>query len=418
MILEVWALEYGGKIVGLRCKTFDEEYYDLDIDTVLGLGVSRDLLQSLPTLPLMEYGDLLVTQEELENDILVEDGSQNVWILGSLEDFFEELYEEEMLIKKEREKLDALIKKYRYTIYDHWLEEFAWYHLQHFEGNRVYDSLNKLQKEVIQEYFRFRSKEFARHAGRMLRLPRAKTMALLDLMGDANDWEYDGAMDTGYFGGGVCTLGHTLRYMHFAYSPSLDRTIVFGVKCVADFFDLDKQVLSRIMTAQEVVLDEIKIIVFIKNTGKVEEYKKRNEGLFILPELEMYAKEISDPNDRFSPYEWVKLIKKFDACDLPITRAMSENLAKLLYNYRSGNTGEYKGRKVGERIVELPVGYVALDDNLKKKIDFIYDGLRQGKIPSDHFVFKVIRTIMHKKRMSPKQKKFIDEAIDIIERNS
>ena len=123
--------------------------------------------------------------------------------------------------------------------------------------------LSEAQQEFIRKQSRVRSaKYFEKNA--------------LRIMGNAElkeNWVYNGYHDTGYMGGGKCSLGHTLRYVHFAHNNVTDETIRFGVKCVGDFFNLSKEQLKMIAhgvaEANEEILSSLK---WLEQTHSFEEY--------------------------------------------------------------------------------------------------------------------------------------------------
>ncbi len=141
-------------------------------------------------------------------------------------------------------------------------------------NNGIYDIFNKQQLDVIYRYFRWRTKMKFRKIcnDTSLEAKPDKAEVLVNIMGGATDWVYDGCVDTGYMGGGQCELGHRLRYEHYAYSPSLDKAIKFGINCASDFFGLSTSKIASIQKAQAETLEEIKFIVFIRRTGKAQEY--------------------------------------------------------------------------------------------------------------------------------------------------
>lgn len=98
-----------------------------------------------------------------------------------------------------------------------------------------YGFLNKEQTELIRDYSRLKSANIFN-----------KRMA--EMRGNKNlidDWIYLGFTDLGDRIG-KCSLGHPLRYEHYAYNVETKESIIFGVKCVADFFDLTEQQIKLI----------------------------------------------------------------------------------------------------------------------------------------------------------------------------
>lgn len=136
-----------------------------------------------------------------------------------------------------------------------------------------------------------------------------KEEALNELRGETGIWTYAGFIDTGYLGGGFCTLGHALRYQHIAIDVNrVDRSefvnlnvamdaedvsaefsadhsriaelenqgalIRFGIKCLADFFEVDKDTVDELRFLQNQAISEMKELIDIHSEGKEEEVKQ------------------------------------------------------------------------------------------------------------------------------------------------
>lgn len=166
------------------------------------------------------------------------------------------------------------------------IDEYENYNRTRFNGNReLYRNLSHQQIEVIRNYSRWytKNKFYALAKNTSLTVKPKKAEVLSNIMGGFTDWVYDGCIDTGELGGGHCALGHALRYEHYAYSPSSNREIIFGVSCASDFFGIEPEKLHQISKIQEDLLNQIKFIIFIKETGK---YKWYFESLYgDLPEF-------------------------------------------------------------------------------------------------------------------------------------
>lgn len=116
------------------------------------------------------------------------------------------------------------------------------------------------------------------------RLKRKKEN-LDQLRGKDGLWEYGGFIDTGYKGGGYCTLNHPLRYIHIAWDVTVsdlnetffgqrfndddyelsrilesDHCIKFGIKCIADFFEVDKECVKSLQVAQREALKDMALM--------------------------------------------------------------------------------------------------------------------------------------------------------------
>lgn len=131
-----------------------------------------------------------------------------------------------------------------------------------------------------------------------------KKEKLEELRGTGTAWVYGGFVDTGYLGGGTCTLGHNLRYHHLAldasqidmgkffqattslnadgesvdaevsYNINLVETlsnqgklIKFGIDCLSDFFEVDKATVARLKSMQQDAVNEMHKLIYIHQQG-------------------------------------------------------------------------------------------------------------------------------------------------------
>lgn len=159
-------------------------------------------------------------------------------------------------------------------MYFKWENLYQEYFKENFPKNEgIYDYLSEEQEEVLKQYFRWRTKTvFNRLCSyQNLRISEKKAKDLISIIGSARDWQYDGVIDLGSMHG-HCTLGHSLRYEHHAYSPSTGKDIIFGVKCASDFFDVSKDVLKRIDKVREETFEDIKRILYVKYNNLALEY--------------------------------------------------------------------------------------------------------------------------------------------------
>lgn len=439
MIKDMWSLKYEGKIMGVRVLTATGEYFDIDIDVFKKqLGLDPKPLKSLR---LLEFGDLLMTEDEFDTGLTVADGSNNKRLLKALLEFAKDSPEAK---RKREKKIQELRSTFWVFIPSKWLNEFVEYHLNYFEGNNnIYDRLTANQVKLVREYFRWRSKLIfdENKYSKILRKSLSKAKELAALMGDADDWYYDGTVDTGVMGGGQCELGHALRYEHYAYSPSLNKHIIFGVTCISDFFELDKRVLNNIIRAQEFLMNELKSVVFIMKTGKAEEYSKEYGEVWDV--LKFYKGRFDDvvPNGA----GWSYFIGGFLKNRIPLTKSMIDQYKKLLWSYRRDKANKeatQAGNPVGvqstvqspsnpqsptssqnpQRVAGVSGQPSGASDQGSSSYTNPFEGMLRriekageaGVIPKTLFAFTIIPSIRRYGRMSPKQKKYIDQALDMI----
>jgi hypothetical protein len=414
VITEVSALRYEGKIVGIRAFMGSGSAYDVDLhifEKKLQLDPSK-----LRFIDLLEFNDMLISEEEFDTGVFVEEASDNPRILKSVKDYIDSQNENSPLMKaKLFAKKKEIRQKYFSYVPKEWETEFVDYHLDHFESNsNIYEGLTNKQHSLIKTYFRWRSKLLfeEKNAPRILRSNPTKSQTLANLMGNATDWIYDGTVDTGVVGGGHCELGHALRYAHFAASASLGKAIIFGSKCMSDFFEVDQAVLKEIMSAQEFLLKEIKVIVFILNTGKLDEFKTRYSDMW---------STLQSLNGNFNKIKrhgsgWVKFMSDFDKAGLPLTRSLLSTYTSFAYKLKDGELDRIIDReeRQGSSDSDTSKPAVTEDGYDLKNLDLIEQGAKDGKLSERHFSLVIIPTIRKTNRISEKQRRFLDEALDII----
>lgn len=76
-----------------------------------------------------------------------------------------------------------------------------------------------------------------------------------------NDWIYYGFVDTGVRGNAHCSMGHALRYVHYAKNLKTGEIIKFGIKCISDFFQIDAAKLKLIQAGFFEINDMVNNII-------------------------------------------------------------------------------------------------------------------------------------------------------------
>lgn len=167
--------------------------------------------------------------------------------------------------------------------------------------SKLYSYLNPEQIKTLQMYYLWYSQRIfnAAQSDPTLNMQdanrRAQKIAELNNLRNLGGlWHYAGFIDTGRDGGGYCTLGHKLRYMHLAwdvtvsdidtafwgndYTLDIDKIIssnnciVFGIKCITDFFEVDKKCMGNLQRAQRESMKEMDFLCSLYESGKVEEF--------------------------------------------------------------------------------------------------------------------------------------------------
>lgn len=156
--------------------------------------------------------------------------------------------------------------------------------------NKLYSFLNEEQIKLLKRYYLWFSQRIfdeGKKQKRVLQItnnPRKlkKQKELNAMRNQGGMWAYAGFIDMGYRGADYCTLGHPLRYVHLAwdisvsdietsffgeeYSNDIDSVInssnciKFGIDCISDFFEIDKEYTDRLKRAQREAIKDMDIM--------------------------------------------------------------------------------------------------------------------------------------------------------------
>lgn len=246
-----------------------------------------------------------------------------------------------------------------------WENVYQDYFKENFPKNEgIYNQLNEQQEEVIKQYFRWRTKTvFNRLCSyQNLKISEKKAKDLINIVGSARDWQYDGVVDLGGIHG-HCTLGHAVRYEHHAYSPSTGKDIIFGVKCASDFFDVSEEVLRKIDKVRIDTFEDIKRVLYVKYNGLALEYIKLYTSDFPQPFLKqpnansMLQKYLGDdammilyniivaklpiPPDFIDAINKFKCIYKEKQCEMQFLSTLNEEQSRALVDVQDESTPYY-----------------------------------------------------------------------------
>ena len=112
--------------------------------------------------------------------------------------------------------------------------------------SEVFSKINEEQKEVIKQISIMKSKE---------NFETSKYRGMLE-----DSWIYGGCYDTGRMGNGKCSNGHSLRYAHIAVNTKTGEEIIFGIKCIHEFFNINigiQDEIEKVFKATNKILKEI-----------------------------------------------------------------------------------------------------------------------------------------------------------------
>ncbi len=177
--------------------------------------------------------------------------------------------------------------------------------------NEVFSKLNDEQKEVIKQLSIQKSKE-------NFNKTRYKGM-----INNSGEWIYNGCYDTGRMGNGKCTNGHSLRYAHTAVNVKTGKKIVFGIKCIHEFFNITDEKQKEIEKSFNEANKMIKSIYEMVNSENTNYIETAEEIEFI----EKYSTSSDIQN--------IKEIKMLINAKLPIPWFMAislDNKYKIINN--------------------------------------------------------------------------------------
>lgn len=172
-----------------------------------------------------------------------------------------------------------------YNVKFPWGVDYSNYMKKNYPKNTgIYDGLSDEQVVAIKSYFRWRTRQkFNEITNNMpFRVSKEKANRLTELAASADDWMFDGVVDLGSMIG-KCDIGHALRYEYYAYSKSTDSRVIFGSTCVSDFFNVSKDVINKLNSVRTETFEDVKKMVYILKTDKMEKYKKLNYDTFPIP---------------------------------------------------------------------------------------------------------------------------------------
>lgn len=168
--------------------------------------------------------------------------------------------------------------------------------------NEVFSKLNEEQKEVIKQLLIQKSKE---------NFNKTKYKGMVN---DSGKWIYNGCYDTGRMGNGKCTNGHSLRYAHIAVNVKTGKKIVFGIKCVHEFFNMTDEKQKEIEKSFNAANKIIKTIYEMVNSDNTNYIEKAEEI------------ELIEKHSTSSDIQNIKEIKMLINAKLPIPWFMVTSL--------------------------------------------------------------------------------------------
>jgi len=225
--------------------------------------------------------------------------------------------------------------------YDDWENEDFGYP-EESTSSKLYALLTEEQKKCLQLYYLWVSQQIIQNGNAVnLSVTPKKAQQLQDLRKTGTNWMYAGFVDMGYFGAAHCTLGHKLRYLHLAWDVDKsdlnetfwgtdfnydsvfkaiwsDSAVLFGIKCVSDFFEISEEDRGKLMKVQRDSMKDMIELYGIYSKGNVDAYKdslsQMSEAVErMVPTSAMYLLAGKTPLVR---PELLTFYKNFEACGM------------------------------------------------------------------------------------------------------
>lgn len=215
---------------------------------------------------------------------------------------------------------------------------------------------------LLKEYGRARTRELFDKVNKGYRftVKPEKAAALIDLMQGLNDWEYDGTVDTGHLGGGRCTLGHALRYEHYARSESTGKELIFGSTCVGDFFGIQQDVIRKIDDVRKSATEEIMFALYVYENDKEEEY--RNEVYSDIPAMCSTAEANDKLVSMLGVYKDVAY--KLMSYQYPLPKKIVEIIERFRQWYSSDYTVQLKREALRNKLEGISTAFLKHYDKI------------------------------------------------------
>lgn len=167
--------------------------------------------------------------------------------------------------------------------------------------NKLYSHLNDEQIKLLKRYYLWFSQRIFDEGQKQKRTlqvtnnPRKlqKQKELNAMRNQGGMWAYAGFIDMGYRGADYCTMGHPLRYVHLAWDISVsdietsffgesydtdieevinsNNCIKFGIDCISDFFEIDKEYTDKLKRAQREAIKDMDFMCQYYEEGIADE---------------------------------------------------------------------------------------------------------------------------------------------------
>lgn len=225
----------------------------------------------------------------------------------------------------------------------------------------VFKDMTEYQKKVIQDYYVWYTVELYKTMVESIRFDvnPSKLEQLAQIKGDRN-WRFGGIVDTGFLGAGTCELGHSLRYMYYALlidekTGLTEDEIVFGETCSADFFNISKEDMKKLVKVRMQMSEEIDRISIMASNNTLQQGW---EEVKLLLESVKSLEKLGNLKTVYKGIE--KILLSFIDANIPFPQSLVKLARKLAYR----NEGIEKG--TGKEF------YLNMYPEYREEIELIY----------------------------------------------
>lgn len=236
--------------------------------------------------------------------------------------------------------------------------------------SKLYKMLSTEQEKLLKRYYLWYSQELFINARKDPTLGykdknrlAIKQSQLNSLRNSGGQWYYAGFVDTGYDGGGYCTLGHKLRYMHIAWDVTVsdlnetffgenydkdiealldeESCIIFGIKCISDFFEVDTDCTQALQRAQR---DSLKDMELMYNQYKDDVVSEVIDSFKLMDEIVGTVKKRDKRGKLFGGKNFIPVFEKdglvefyeqFRSLNMPVPKSLIQELRDNLIGWKS-----------------------------------------------------------------------------------
>lgn len=327
----------------------------------------------------IENDSLVCNVEDITDQLLGVDETDS-----EIDDFFSSYEEDEEETIEEFEESDDIDDFF--SAYEEITEED-----EDPEGSvvsKLYEHLTEEQIKVLKRYYLWYSQRLFNDAQKdptfglkNTKKIQAKKNILNNLRGNG-DWRYAGFLDTGSKNSGyTCTLGHPLRYMHLAWDITVgdietcffgedynidfedvinsNNCIVYGIKCIGDFFEVDPECIRNLQRAQRESLKDMALMYDFYEEDRVQEvidtFKLLDEIVRIISKKDVKGKMVKQGYIPTIPFSVASFYTQFRENNMIPPKSLVQTIRSCMLGWTNGET-YFNNKWTGE--LKYPTEYL------------------------------------------------------------